>query len=242
MTIIRCPRCNQSRDANDGYPADTCPYCGVIYRKAKPRPQPVITHGYHQLTRSERLADVFLPPEKPFDSKMFGGRFLVWLLLVVWSFYLLPDSPQRANPGFWHNIHLPFHEFGHLAFRPFGDFMATLGGTLGQLLMPLVVMGTFLLKERNAIGGVVGLWWLGHSFMDVAPYAYDARDRVMILIGGVTGRDRPDFHDWHHMLRDLGLLHWDHALGHFFNNLGRLLMVTALLWGGYALYRAWCHR
>ncbi len=29
-----------------------------------------------------------------------------------------------------------------------------------------------MLKEKNAVGAALGLWWLGQSFIDVAVYAY----------------------------------------------------------------------
>ncbi|MDY0164515.1 WYL domain-containing protein [Desulfobotulus sp.] len=34
-----CPKCGFERSGDDGLPADECPRCGVIYRKAMPRPE-----------------------------------------------------------------------------------------------------------------------------------------------------------------------------------------------------------
>ncbi len=78
---------HKSRDTNDGFPVDTCPYCGVIYRKANPHPALIdIDMGVYQPSISERLEEIFLPPNKPFDSMLFTGRLLTRFLLLYGSF------------------------------------------------------------------------------------------------------------------------------------------------------------
>ena len=72
--------------------------------------------------------------------------------------------------SFIHSVNLVFHEAGHVLFRPFGDFMTVLGGSLLQLLVPLVVAAALLLKNRDPFGASIGVWWLGQSFKDLAPY------------------------------------------------------------------------
>ena len=52
--------------------------------------------------------------------------------------------------AFLHGPNLIFHEAGHIIFSPFGEFMMILGGSLGQCLMPMIVIYTFLFKEKNA--------------------------------------------------------------------------------------------
>lgn len=73
--------------------------------------------------------------------------------------------------------------------------------------------------------------------MDLAPYINDARALQLPLLGGNIGSDNPDFHDWHHLLRDLECLKYDHTLAVFSNRIGALLMIVSLAWGGYLLYR-----
>jgi hypothetical protein len=50
--------------------------------------------------------------------------------------------------SFWHLVNLPFHEAGHIIFRPFGRLMTSLGGSMMQVLVPLVCMAVFLVKTR----------------------------------------------------------------------------------------------
>jgi hypothetical protein len=116
--------------------------------------------------------------------------------------------------------------------------MASLGGTLGQLLMPLVCLAVFVLKTRDTFAGSFSLWWFGENFMDLAPYINDARSRTLPLLGGNTGRTSPyGFHDWEFILKETGLIRYDHVLANFSYRLGTILMILALIWGGYILFR-----
>lgn len=137
--------------------------------------------------------------------------------------------------SFMHWINLVFHEAGHVIFMPFGRFMAILGGTLGQWMIPSVVLCAFVLQTRDTFGATIALWWLGQSFMDVAPYINDARAGQLVLLGGVTGRDRPGYHDWENILGDLGWMQYDHAIAGIVDTMGEGLMIISFLWGAYVL-------
>ena len=73
--------------------------------------------------------------------------------------------------------------------------------------------------------------------MDIAPYVNDARARELMLLGGVTGKDVEDYHDWEHILGSLGWLPYDHRLAHIVQQLGIVLMLLSLAWGAASLYR-----
>jgi hypothetical protein len=156
---------------------------------------------------------------------------------VLWGLKFL-STPMETNyvgESFMHMINLPFHEAGHLIFSPVGRFMQVLGGSLGQLLMPLICLSALLIQNRDAFGAAVGLWWFAESLMDLAPYINDARALDLVLLGGVTGKEVEDYHDWEHILRTLGWLQYDHVLAHAAHVLGSLLMILAFIWGGYML-------
>lgn len=114
-----------------------------------------------------------------------------------------------------------------------------MGGTLGQLLMPAVCAGVLLVRTRDAFGAAVALWWLAESFMDIASYINDARALELILLGGVTGNDVVDYHDWEYILRKLGLLEMDHALAWAAQITGIVLMLSALCWAAANLWAQW---
>jgi hypothetical protein len=114
--------------------------------------------------------------------------------------------------------------------------MQILGGTLGQLLIPAIVGGTFIYQQQP-YSASIGLWWLGESFMDIAPYIDDARAGQLMLLGGVTGSEVEDYHDWEGILSRLGIMPYDHALARFAFALGVVIMLSALCWGGYIIWR-----
>ncbi|MDA8241974.1 MAG: hypothetical protein M0Z67_16615 [Nitrospiraceae bacterium] len=101
---------------------------------------------------------------------------------------------------------------------------------------------TFLFKTKDSFGSSVSLWWFGENLIDLAPYINDARDLNLILLGGVTGKDVDDYHDWEYILRKLGLLQYDHLLAKTSHMIGALLMVCAVSWGGFLLFKQFRNR
>lgn len=168
-----------------------------------------------------------------------GGRVLTFLLLAIWGakFIFTPMETNYVGESFMHLINLPFHEGGHIIFGLFGRFIQVLGGTLMQLLIPLLVTGSLLLKQRDPFGASVGLWWFAENLMDIAPYINDARALSLPLLGGVTGADVADYHDWEYLLGVTHLLKYDHLLARASYDLGIGLMLAVFAWGGYVLYR-----
>lgn len=81
------------------------------------------------------------------------------------------------------------------------------------------------------------LWWSGQNLVDVAPYINDASSQTLILLGGVTGRDAPGYHDWNYVLGRLGWLAHDYSLARGAHWAGTLLMLAALAWGGSLVLR-----
>jgi len=168
---------------------------------------------------------------------VFGGRSLVFLIAFIWGCMFISHSIESnyAGESFMHNINLPFHEAGHLLFSPLGKFMGVLGGSLLQLIIPAICMGV-LLKKGDAFGSSLTLWWFAQNFIDIAPYINDAHSQELMLLGGVTGRDVPGFHDWNNILGTLGLLKFDHVVASMSHYLGIVLMLASFCWGGYILY------
>ena len=74
--------------------------------------------------------------------------------------------------------------------------------------------------------------------MDLAPYIDDARSLTLPLLGGNTGLSSPyGFHDWEFILQETRLLRYDHFLANSAKALGTVLMIGALAWGGYILFK-----
>ncbi len=178
--------------------------------------------------------------EPPRDDQAFWViRVAAYLVFFVWGWWFIFTDYRTDEIGssFLHGVNLVFHEAGHVIFQLFGDFMGVLGGTLGQLLMPLIATVALVVKNRDNFGASLGLWWFSQSLMDCAPYIYDARAMNLTLLGGVSGHDMPGYHDWNNILGRLGWLEYDHGLAGFVDFLGTLGMLLAFLWGGLVLYR-----
>ncbi len=166
----------------------------------------------------------------------FGVRVVFFLFLLVWGirFMVAPIQGDYVGRSFMHLINLPFHEAGHIIFSFLGDFMGVVGGTLMQVLIPCLCTVAFL-RRQDVFGASFGVWWTGQSLIDAAAYIYDARAGKLMLLGGVTGQEAPEYHDWHNILGRLGLLEYDHVLAYLAKGAGVLIMILALLWGGYTL-------
>ncbi|MDH4184098.1 MAG: zinc ribbon domain-containing protein [Nitrospinota bacterium] len=169
------------------------------------------------------------------------ARGALWILLLVATFQISFQPTSRINQiwviNMLHLVNLPFHEAGHIFFTPFGRFMQVLGGSLTQTLIPLVCLGGFLVAWRDPFAASVAWWWTGENLLDLAPYIDDARAGEMMLIGGITGRENPDFHDWKNLLMWTGTLKHDHTLAKLAIFSGTMMMISALCWGGYLIWR-----
>lgn len=238
VSVTHCPKCQAQQ--SDG--AEECIRCGIIFSKYKPLAakaylspsRPAFTESKWFIAAKEWLIE----SDTTTESMTFYGRLVVFIGLLWWgwTFIVTPLETNYTGESFLHLINLPFHEAGHILFIPFGHFMTILGGTLGQILMPMICLGTFLVKTRDPFGASVALWWMAESLMDIAPYINDARAMDLMLLGGVTGKET-DGHDWNNILTMLDLLEWDHRLAHLTYNLGILLMLASFLWGGALLLR-----
>jgi endogenous inhibitor of DNA gyrase (YacG/DUF329 family) len=251
-----CPKCGHTSQQDNKHPASCCPKCGLIYRKW-------FKNRFH-INRSEaelesstgsflsrgNLTELLLYLKPETNKLEFYVRCIIFICLLAWGwqfiqmdyyYYVNGARIDSAAPdiyaSFLHNVNLLFHEAGHVLFRPFGEFMTILGGSLLQIIVPLLVTLVFLLKERNTFGAASGLWWTGQNFMDVAPYINDARARQIPLLGGGDGSDRPAMHDWYNILTDLGILNSDHFLAGVVDGIGVLLMSLSFVWGAWVLRR-----
>jgi len=107
--------------------------------------------------------------------------------------------------------------------------------SLLQLIIPLLVMLTFIFKHRDNFAASIGLWWLAQSMMDLMLYISDARAQEMWLLGGVRGKDMPGIHDWNNILYRMGLLEYDQVLSTLVMLLSIGLMLLSFMWGAWLL-------
>ena len=238
MQLDACPKCACKLSTPV---ADICPRCGVIF--AKLTRGEVRSQVEEQDNKAGAIRQLFFQIKEGENSFIITSKAVFLALLSVYGLKLIFTSILAfPDSGWWlHSVNLTFHEAGHVLFMPFGRFLHVLGGSLGQLFVPTTLIGAFLFK-RDIFGSVVGTWWLGESFLDISPYINDARAGQLMLLGGVTGSEVEDYHDWEVLLTKPGMMQYDHALARFTFTIGSLLMLTAMIWGGYILWKGYQNR
>ena len=127
-----------------------------------------------------------MPEPGESTTRMAGvaGRGVGLLILVVLTWKVLAQglSFQGGDVlSFIHGIDLVFHEAGHVIFGFFGEFIAVAGGSLMQVLIPVITTVAFL-RTRQWASAAVTLFWTGQSVTDVAIYAVDGRARALPLL------------------------------------------------------------
>ena len=224
---------------------DECPACGVLFRKLFAATAPTAASARNDAERSgafEWFAGLLETPAEHRSARAIAGA-LLWLLAAwyAWQFLRFDVSDPESMPlPFLYAAIVPFHEFGHLLFRPFGEFMHVAGGSLMQFLMPLGFGIYFVHWRKDNLAGWLMLWWEGTQWVDLAPYCYDAKKPAMVLLTGRTGDTGA--HDYIDLLGDLGLLNRAHEVAALMKYFGVLLMLAALVWGALLLARIWRER
>lgn len=236
---IHCPKCGHAPLPVDQALPACCPACGVVLAKIGQQPQRRNRVAQDPLSSEEVPAwiDVLAHVPERVDATWFWLRVATLAAFAVWGFVLirLDYRVGEMAESFLHRPLLVFHEAGHVLAMPFGEWMTIFGGTLGQLLMPLLLAGALLLKNRDPFGACIGLWFLGVSVLDVAPYLYDALHPRLMLLSGTTGEEGG--HDWIYLLGSMGQLAKAQTLGALVHKAGALLVVLSLAWGGWILRR-----
>lgn len=235
-----CPKCGAGAAG-----LDTCAACGLIFAKylkakfAAPQSQPRPASAQPDdedslLSRAKALA--FYVPEEV-DRGLVYGRAILFAAIAFYGAKLaLMDIPSwEMASSLIHLPMVPIHEFGHVLFRPLGEFMTLLGGSLFQVMLPVIFGAIFVVKNRDPFAASVMLWWAAVAVMDVAPYVYDAWQPQHVLLTGRTGDSGA--HDFIDVLGDLGLLHKARPLGRGVHAFGFLMMVAALAWGAWIVWQ-----
>ncbi len=163
------------------------------------------------------------------------GRMMVLIGVAIWTLKLATEPMDDVGGSFLHMINLPFHEAGHIIFSPLGRFMTILGGSLMQVLVPIVCALALYFQNEDPFGAALCAWWTGENLLDLAPYINDARALNLMLLGGPA--NAVEGHDWEAILTSLGWLHLDHTLANSAHLAGAALMWGALIWAAMDIVR-----
>lgn len=248
---MQCPKCRYIRQASDTHiHADICPACGIAYQKWIDRHQntsnaseenhPANSEFFSEDVDSEeerffpRLIASFTATPSAVDPIIFWARVALLVAIAFWwsSMAIHGIDWEVIGGSFMHNINLAFHEFGHVFFSPFGTLMMFLGGSLFQVLLPLIPLAVFSFQQHDNFSAALMLAWCGQSFIDVAPYIRDAKYRALPLVGGATEVN----HDWGNILTMLDAVQSCYTLAKISFGIGIVVMCAGFLWASYMLY------
>lgn len=237
-----CPKCGCKQ--KDDTKTDVCEQCGLVFEKwlkTHYRSTSVVNESKETHVLSsviDKLKSILFFIPTPFPKSRFYFSIVIYILFFIWgwSFIFSNHYSAELNDSFMHVINLVFHEAGHVIFRLFGQFMMTAGGSLLQLLVPIIFLVAFIKKEDTFAASIM-LWWLAQSLMDLVAYIDDAQRQEMWLIGGVQGKDMPGIHDWNNILAQLGMLDSAHGLAVAASWLAIFLMLLSFYWSGALLIK-----
>jgi hypothetical protein len=167
-----------------------------------------------------------LPESQPWDpvSRYAGiSSFLAYSLFLL---HAIRDTSGFLFPDF---ANLMIHEAGHLFFSWGGHTLMLLGGTLGELLAPLLCALYFYYQGKSH-GFAFSAFCFFENFLYIGAYMKDARAAALPLINSDTG-------DWTILFGQWGLLAADLKIGQFVRTLGWLGMCATITWLAYRTYR-----
>lgn len=167
-------------------------------------------------------AEIFRP------EPLAASKVKVWVAALAGAYFLW----AAVHPDSWRlidNVNLVIHEAGHVFFRPFGEFLMIAGGSLFQVIVPLV-FALYFYFNRKHYSCALSLFWTGESLLNVSVYAADSVLMQLPLLGGDNS-----IHDWNYMLDRLGLLRQTATIALIIRALGTLTIIFATLW---AIYEA----
>ena len=153
------------------------------------------------------------------------------IFAVLLSIYFLWIAYDPMQGSFLDNVDLPIHETGHLLFRQFGEFMMIAGGSLFQVIFPLIFASYFVWGKSYYSAAIV-LLWVGQSILNVWVYASDAVVMQLVLTSGFTGSEG-SFHDWNYLLDHTGLLGSTKTVAGIIRFLGTSTIIIAGAWSVY---------
>lgn len=165
-----------------------------------------------------------LPDWKPV-SRIAGVAWLAAYLL-----FLLYAVIDRTGFLFVDYVNLMIHEGGHFFFSWFGDTIRILGGTLGELIVPLLCAAAFWWRREPSAVAFCSFWFF-ENFLYIGTYMSDARTSALPLVGS-------DESDWTILFTQWNVLGRDQQIGQTMRDLGYLGMFATLVWLAFRAFRA----
>lgn len=129
--------------------------------------------------------------------------------IIIFSIMIVYFIFQRWTPILDH-MNLAIHEGGHVFFNLLGRNAVVYGGSVLQVVFPLVFC-IYFYKRDDYLGYLITSIWTLQSLCNVGYYVADARAKQLPLIGGL---DPELYHDWSEILTRWNLMAYDTIIGY----------------------------
>jgi hypothetical protein len=116
--------------------------------------------------------------------------------LCFYALFLVYAAADRSGFLFLDYVNLMAHEAGHFFFSWFGYTVMILGGTLGELMVPLLCAAYFFTKRETPAVAFCSFWFF-ENFPYIGTYMADARAQALPLVGSGD-------HDWGILFGQMG--------------------------------------
>ena len=150
---------------------------------------------------------------------------IAWL--VFYALFLVYAFTDKAGFLFIDNVNLIVHESGHLLFGWFGPTLGLWGGTLMELLVPMLLAFYFAFN-RQTTGAAFCAFFLFENLLYISVYMADARTQDLPLV--TVGDPENGGHDWFNIFSQLGLLQRDTAIAGVVKAVGWVGMLATVAW------------
>lgn len=164
-----------------------------------------------------------------------GRSWLVRLPVVLFFVYILARYLGNSSyRSIFDGINYGVHEFGHVLFSPFGQMMNIAGGSVFEILAPVIVMLGFL-KQGDFFAVSFSFGWLSTALFHVAEYVSDARRMQLELVAPWGFGEEDIIHDWNYLLSHFNMLQYDGALAFVLRCFAVLSMLACIAVGSWLL-------
>ena len=150
--------------------------------------------------------------------------------LCFYFLFLVYAARDRSGFLFLDYANLMIHEAGHPFFSWFGYTIMILGGTLAELIVPLLCAVYFFWQREIAGTAFCGFWFF-ENFSYIGTYMADARAQELPLVGSGD-------HDWAILFGQWGLLMLDHKIGGAMHAIGWIGMIAVAGWLAWRTYQS----
>ncbi len=148
--------------------------------------------------------------------------------LCAYALFLIYAAVDRSGFLFLDYVNLIIHEGGHFFFSWFGYTITILGGTLAELLVPLLCAAYFF-AHRETTGFAFCSFWFFENCPYIGTYMADARTLALPLVGSGD-------HDWEILFGQWGLLAQDQRIGGTVRAIGWMGMIGTMAWLAWQTY------